>query len=117
VRGLGANPAGRTVSHHIPIIPSLLNGQRGWLLRWREDGRRVTPYDPTVKLSHWFADVDEAMAVKLAMRRGQTFEQAHADLFAGRLNLDEATEARVQREHRTRQLARDNLMKRKGQAA
>jgi len=105
------------VSHHIPIIRSLLNGRRGWLLRWREDGLRVTPYDPTVKLSHWFADVDEAMAVKLAMRRGQTFEQAHADLVAGRLNLREPTNARVQREHHARQLARENMLKRKRQAA
>lgn len=51
----------------ISTIPATQRGQAGWLLRWREQN---------VKLSHWFADVNEAMAVQCAMRSGDSFEAA-----------------------------------------
>lgn len=53
--------------HAISVIAAVQKGESGWLLRWSDD---------SVKLSHWFASVDEAMAVQMAMKKGQSFEQA-----------------------------------------
>jgi len=71
----------RVISGVKAPIAAMKNGQRGWLVRWRDvSPAPVGDACAKLKCSYWYADVDEAMAVYLGLKLGQTFEQAHHEL-------------------------------------
>ncbi len=77
---------------------SYQQGQSGTVLRWT---------DPNgMKVTYWLVDRDEAVALQQAMNAGASFETAHADLVAGRLDVDTVIRrragARARRLHKQR---------------